>query len=156
MPPLRVILDTNVLVAYALLPVVEPPRLRPSRDCVEAVRAGGVLLASEATLAELRAVLLRACFDAYKPRPEREAFLATVEAEAERVVPAALPRTCKDPEDDMFLAVAVAGAADLLLTEDKALLAVRAIGATRILRPTAFLRDRARGGDAPAMDARHD
>jgi len=147
-PPLRAVLDTNVLVAYALLPATLPPaalpkRLRPSRDCVEAVRARGVLLASDETLAELRTVLLRPDFDAHKPRAEREAFLSAVEAEAERVVPAPLPRTCKDPDDDKFLAVAVAGGADVLLTEDKALLALRTIGPTRILRPIAFLKDMA-------------
>ncbi|HYH23240.1 MAG TPA: putative toxin-antitoxin system toxin component, PIN family [Azospirillum sp.] len=140
-PPLRAVLDTNVLVAYALLPDAVPRRLRPARDCVEAVRARGVMLASEATLTELRTVLLRPDFDTHKPRAEREAFLASIEAGAERVVPAALPRTCKDPDDDKFLAVALAGAAGWLLTEDKALLALRTIGATRILRPIVFLKE---------------
>lgn len=149
-PPFRAVLDTNVLVACALLPdavpaAALPKRLRPARDCVDAVRARGVLLASDETLAELRTVLLRPDFDAHRTRAEREAFLAAVEAEAERVVPAALPRTCKDPDDDKFLAVALAGGAGVLLTEDRALLALRGIGRTRILRPVAFLKETAPG-----------
>lgn len=143
----RFVLDTNVLVSAALLPEDGISRYEPTRLCVEAVRQGGVLLASDATLAELREVLLRPAFDRHKPRGAREAFLTAIMAQVLRVEPAADVRLCSDPDDDMFLAVALAGGADLLLTEDKALLALRTVGRTRILRPIAFARqDR----DAPS------
>ena len=101
-----------------------------------------MILASDATLAELRDVLLRPAFDHLKPRADREAFLSAIEAEAERVEPAEEQRLCSDPDDDKFLAVALAGDADVLLTEDKAVLALRTVGRTRILRPIAFARQR--------------
>lgn len=134
----RFVLDTNVLVSAALLPEGEARRYRPTRLCVEIARRHGVLLVSDATLAELREVLRRPAFDRLKPRAVREAFLAAIEAEAERVTPATDVRLCSDPDDDMFLAVALAGDADVLLTEDKAVLALRTVGRTRILRPIAF------------------
>ncbi|HYG86413.1 MAG TPA: putative toxin-antitoxin system toxin component, PIN family [Azospirillum sp.] len=136
----RFVLDTNVLVGAALLPKGGVRRYEPTRLCVETAMLDGVLLVSEATLAELREVLLRPAFDRHKARTEREAFLSAVEAEAERVEPAEEVRLCSDPDDDKFLAVALAGKADVLLTEDKALLALRTVGGTRILRPIAFAR----------------
>ncbi|WP_431855795.1 putative toxin-antitoxin system toxin component, PIN family [Azospirillum sp.] len=136
----RFVLDTNVLVSAALLPEGGVRRYEPTRLCVEAARGSGVLLVSDSTLAELREVLLRPAFDRFKPRPDREAFLAAIAAEAERVEPAEEQRLCSDPDDDKFLAVALAGDADVLLTEDKAVLALKTVGRTRILRPIAFLK----------------
>lgn len=136
----RFVLDTNVLVSAALLPEGGVRRYEPTRLCVEAARRDGVLLVSDSTLAELREVLLRPAFDRLKPRADREAFLAAVAAQAERVEPAEEQHLCSDPDDDKFLAVALAGDADVLLTEDKAVLALKTVGRTRILRPIAFLK----------------
>ena len=72
----RFVLDTNVLVSAALLPEGGVRRYEPTRLCVEIARRNGVLLVSDATLAELREVLLRPVFDRLKPRAEREAFVA--------------------------------------------------------------------------------
>ncbi len=138
-------LDTNILVAYALLGERVARRNMAVHDCVAAVRARCSMLASAATLAELRAVLMRPDFDRYKPAAEREAFLAAVAAEARLVEPAPIGRLCRDPEDDMFLAVALAADADWLVTVDQQLLAVRSVGRTRILRPERFLEQVAGG-----------
>lgn len=138
-------LDTNILVAYALLGERVARRSMAVHDCVAAVRARGEMLASAATLAELRAVLMRPDFDRHKPAAEREAFLAAVAAEARLVEPAPIGRLCRDPEDDMFLAVALAADADWLVTVDQQLLAVRNVGRTRILRPERFLEQVAGG-----------
>lgn len=132
-------LDTNILVAFALLGERVARRNMAVRDCVEAVRARGEMLASDATLAELRAVLMRPDFDRYKPAAEREAFLDAVAAQVRLVEPAPIGRLCRDPEDDMFLAVALAADADWLVTVDQQLLSVRSVGRTRVLRPELFL-----------------
>lgn len=136
--PQRFVLDTNVLVSAALLSGEAARRYQPTRRCVAIARTHGVMLVSDATLEELREVLRRPAFDRQKPRAEREAFLSAITAEAERVVPAPGVRLCRDPDDDKFLAVALAGDADVLLTEDKAVLALKTIGRTRILRPITF------------------
>lgn len=137
--PLRTVLDTNILVAYALLGREVPRRSLAVRDCVDLARTRGRLFASDATLAELRSVLMRPDFDRYKPAAEREAFLAALDAEVQRVEPAPVGRLCRDPDDDMFLAVALATDADWLVTVDQQLLSVRSVGRTRVLRPERFL-----------------
>ena len=138
-PPLRTVLDTNILVAYALLGREVPRRSLAIRDCVDLARARGRLFASDATLAELRSVLMRPDFDRYKPAAERMAFQATLDAEVQRVDPAPIGRLCRDPDDDMFLAVALAADAGWLVTVDQQLLSVRSVGHTRVLRPERFL-----------------
>lgn len=138
--PQRFVLDTNVLVSAALLPADGALHYQPTRHCVAIARTSGVMLVSDATLEELHEVLRRPAFERQKPRAEREAFLSAITAEALRVVPMQDVHLCRDPDDDKFLAVALAGEADVLLTEDKAVLALRTIGRTRILRPIAFAR----------------
>lgn len=137
--PFRVVLDTNILVAYALMGDAVPRRNAAIRDCVEAARTRGRLFASHATLAELRAVLMRPGFDRYKPAEERAAFLEALTDEVRSIDPVPDVRLCRDPEDDMFLAVALAADADWLVTVDRQLLSVRSVGRTRILRPERFL-----------------
>ncbi|CAO3372562.1 putative toxin-antitoxin system toxin component, PIN family [Azospirillum argentinense] len=137
--PFRVVLDTNILVGYALLGAEVPRRSLAIRDSVAAVRARGVALVSDATLAELREVLMRPDFERYRPAAERAAFLDAFAAEARRVEPAPVERLCRDPDDDMFLAVALAADADWLVTVDRQLLSVRQVGRTCILRPERFL-----------------
>jgi len=138
--PVRAVLDTNILVAFALLNGSPAPRRQDAiRRCVERVRADGGLLGTEATLTELRAVLLRPDFDRYSPAAARERFLDAVAAEMTLVPPVPVGRLCRDPEDDMFLAAALAADADWLVTVDRQLLAVRRIGRTPVLRPERFL-----------------
>lgn len=48
-------------------------------------------------------------------------------------------RLCRDPNDDKFLEVALAGNADYLLTSDLDLLALHHFRKTRILSPTDYL-----------------
>ncbi|AWK87423.1 putative toxin-antitoxin system toxin component, PIN family [Azospirillum thermophilum] len=137
--PLRAVLDTNILVAYALLDGGDLRRHAAIRRTVERVRAAGGLLGSAATMAELHGVLMRPGFDRYRPAAERRRFLAEIAAEVRLVEPASVARLCRDPEDDMFLAVALAAGSPWLVTVDKQLLAVRGVGRTRVLRPERFL-----------------
>lgn len=138
-PPVRAVLDTNILVAYALLGRAAARRHDAIRRCVERVRADRGLVGSSETLAELREVLMRPTFDRYAAATERRAFLEGVGEEMTLVAPAAVGRLCRDPEDDMFLAAAVGGSVPWLVTVDRQLLSVRQAGATRVLRPERFL-----------------
>ncbi len=141
----RAVLDTNILVAFALLNGAPARRHDALRRCVERVRSAGGLLGSAATLAELRTVLLRPAFDRYAPAVQRARFVDAIAEETTLVIPAAIGRLCRDPEDDMFLAAALAGDAGWLVTVDRQLLSVRRIGCTRILRPERFLEALPRG-----------
>ena len=56
------------------------------------------------------------------------------------VKPIALPkRICRDPDNDIVLATAVAGRADLVVTGDNDLLALRAFNGIRIFSPRQVL-----------------
>ncbi|WP_455181838.1 putative toxin-antitoxin system toxin component, PIN family [Azospirillum palustre] len=138
-PPVRAVLDTNILVAYALLGNAAARRHDAIRRCVERVRADRGLVGSSETLAELREVLMRPTFDRYAAAADRHAFLERVGEEMTLVAPAVVGRLCRDPEDDMFLAAAVGGSVPWLVTVDRQLLSVRQAGATRVLRPERFL-----------------
>ncbi len=52
-----------------------------------------------------------------------------------------LPRAvCSDPDDDKFIAAALAGNAQFVISGDRALLRVREHGGVRIMAPGAFVR----------------
>ncbi|CAO3407483.1 putative toxin-antitoxin system toxin component, PIN family [Azospirillum largimobile] len=137
--PVRAVLDTNILVAYALLGDAAIRRQDAIRRCVERVREDGGLTGSSETLAELEEVLMRPTFDRYASAADRRGFLDRIRAETVLVEPAAVGRLCRDPEDDMFLAAAVGGSVPWLVTVDRQLLSVRRAGETRVLRPERFL-----------------
>lgn len=138
-PHWSAVLDTNILVAAALAGHRTPRRYDAIRRCVDVTRAQGGLVASPETLAEFRSVLLRPGFDRYAPREERARFADAIAAESRLVTPSTVERLCRDPDDDMFLAAALAGEVGWLVTVDRQLLSVRSIGATRVLRPERFL-----------------
>lgn len=116
----RIVCDTNVVVSALLFRRGRLSWLR------EAWRAGRVVpLASAATVEELLRVLAYPKF-ALEPW-EREELLAEylpyAEAVEIRQAPEDLP-ACRDPHDRKFLELAAVAKADLLVTGDRALLAV--------------------------------
>ncbi|MBY6260623.1 putative toxin-antitoxin system toxin component, PIN family [Azospirillum sp. 412522] len=138
-PPVRAVLDTNILVAYALLGSSAARRHDAIRRCVELVCGDQGLVGSTETLAELDEVLMRPTFDRYAAAADRRAFLERIRTGTALVVPATVGRLCRDPEDDMFLAAAIGGSVPWLVTVDRQLLSVRRAGGTRVLRPERFL-----------------
>lgn len=59
---------------------------------------------------------------------------------AELVEPEDIPRVCRDPKDDKFLACAKAGQVEYLVTEDKDLLVLGDYEGTRIIQPVEFIK----------------
>lgn len=153
MRPVRAVLDTNILVAAALLPAEVPRHCLAIRRTVDFMLAEGTLLATAATLAELDEVLRRPEFDRYRRLDDRLRALDRVLAAVVRVEPASVGRLCRDPDDDMFLAAALGGDADWLVTADKALLAVRRVGRTPIVRPGRFVREVREGRSEPRRES---
>lgn len=144
LPPPRYILDTNVLLA-AVLPATAGHRHSGYRHhgvlmaaVVAAARAKGVLLLSAETLGELAEVMNRPGFDRYVPAEARRDFLDALRRESRMVMTVPVVRLCRDATDDKFLALALAGDADALVTQDKAVLALGRVGRTPILHPNRF------------------
>ena len=136
MRPLRTVLDANVLVSALLFPEGPASWLR------QMWRSKAIVpLVSRDTASELIRVLGYPKFSL--TRPEREDLLADYLPYCEPVVmeePPALP-DCRDPFDRPFLALAVAGEADALVTGDADLLALAPDFAVPIVTPNA-LRER--------------
>jgi putative PIN family toxin of toxin-antitoxin system len=127
----KVVLDTNVFVSGVFFGGV-PGRI------LEAWRDGALtLLVSVAILDEYRRVgrLLAVQYDGL----ELEPILALVAVNAEVVEAPDLPeRVCDDPDDDKFLACAVAGGAGVVISGDKDLREVSGWSGIEVLSPRAF------------------
>jgi uncharacterized protein len=130
---MTVVIDTNVLVSAALFVNSVPGR------AVSAVRRSGGFLASAATVDELNEVLRRPRFDRIAPLEARLEVLADVILFGREVEIVERVATCRDPEDDKFLEVAVNGNATHLVTGDKDLLALHPFRGIPILTPADFL-----------------
>lgn len=89
--PLRVVLDTNVLISAALLPVSVPARV------LHQVLARSRLVFSDATFAELETRLWKPKFDRYITLETRRALLHDLAAVAEWVNPRPAERHSRDP-----------------------------------------------------------
>jgi len=99
----------------------------------------GVILISQDVLDELSDVLGRPKFDKYLTRDEREQFLRHLIRESIPVEVSADVRACRDPKDDKYLALAVAGRAACLVSGDRDLLVLPPFRGIPILSPADFL-----------------
>jgi putative PIN family toxin of toxin-antitoxin system len=137
----RIVLDTNVLVSSLITKGTPPDRLYQAWD------AGSFdLVTSSAQLAELERVLAYGKLRPYITVDEAEALLETIGAAA--LVVAELPDVdlSSDPDDNVILATAIAGEADLLVTGDKSgLLELKSVRGVSIVTPREAL-ERLRSG----------
>ena len=110
---MRIVLDTNILVSALLAPNGPPGRL------LAAVKRGDVtLVTSDAQLRELRDVLGRGRLSAIHPR-EAAVLLGNLATVGAVVTDLPVVDASPDPDDDLILAAAIAGRADLIVSGDK-------------------------------------
>lgn len=135
---MRVVIDTSTLVSAVIQPRSIPHRvwLRAQGACE--------ILASRETFSEIETVLCRAKLSRYIDSLARDQFLAKYRVSVEWVVPteehlAAAHLACRDPKDSIFLALAHAGTADLLISSDNDLLTLHPWRGIPILTPAQFL-----------------
>lgn len=111
----RLVLDTNIIVSGFISP------LRPPAQLLAAVRREqAVLLTSQAQIRELADVISRPHVRKYLVAGAAERFQETVNSLAV-IVPDPLPdvTASSDPDDNLILATALAGRAELIVTGDK-------------------------------------
>ena len=129
---MRVILDTNVLLAAALW-------RGPPHVLLELVRSTNLaLVSSPAMLTELAGVLARAKFEAMFVRLQTTPAqsLAELRQLCEVLDPPPLPQpVCRDPKDDMVLALALAAQVDLIVSGDNDLLVLHPFEGIPVLSP---------------------
>jgi putative PIN family toxin of toxin-antitoxin system len=125
----RLVLDTNVFIAGVVADGL-------CRDLVRYRVLPHILITSEPLLRELRTTLAKK----FGLDPDELPLLAQLNEEADVVTPARLARkVCRDKNDDVVLATAVAGKAHLIVTGDDDLLDLESYEGIRIVSPRKFL-----------------
>lgn len=134
---IRAVIDTNVLIRYLL---------RPSaaiKDLIETWWLGDrvQMVTAPELVDELEGVLNRESMRALIRPEEGRILLDAIHQKAELLRPlGSVPVFTRDPKDDKFVACALAGSADYLVTEDKDILVLAVVGDVRILTPYDLVR----------------
>lgn len=123
---MHLILDTNLWISFLISSKYEKiDELLFNQDCK--------LLFSQELLEEFLAVAERPKLKKYISGEDLAYLLETINEVAEFVQVTSEITECRDPKDNFLLSLAVDGKADYLLTGDKDLLILEAIGNTRII-----------------------
>jgi putative PIN family toxin of toxin-antitoxin system len=134
---MRAVVDTNILVRALIMPhgSVGPVLLRLRRGDYS-------LLYAQSLLEELVDVLNRPRIrEKYGLTDEDlETVVNLILVQGEAVTPVERITACRDPKDDKFLEVAVAGKANVIVSGDQDLLVLHPFSGIPILTPAAFLR----------------
>ena len=134
----RIVIDTSTLVGAALR-----SDSTPRKALLEAL-ATSDLCASTETLAELERVLDNKKFDRYLDQTLRREFVALIRRQShifavETTDLEAVEPPCRDPEDNKFLALALAAEANVLISSDDDLLVLQPWRGIPIVTPADFL-----------------
>jgi putative PIN family toxin of toxin-antitoxin system len=130
----RVVVDTNILVSFAIRPSLDFERL------FDYLLSHGIILISEETIAELSIVLGRDKFRKYISQNSATKYIKWYRGISEIVTVTQQVIACRDPKDDKFLSLAVTGKADYLIAGDKDLLDMINYGGIPIYRAADFLK----------------
>jgi len=129
---LNIVLDTNVLVAGLLSP------FGPCGEIVRMVSSGEPMLCFDARiLSEYHEVLKRQKF---RFEPDKiDALLDFIAIRGQAVATSPLPEPLPDPDDEPFLAVAIAGRVACLVTGNRAHFPARLRQGITLFSPREFL-----------------
>lgn len=129
---MKIVLDTNVLVSALLT------RDGPAARILDAVLAGRLFLVfDDRILQEYEEVLHRKRFG-FEPE-DIKTLLDFIRFEGEEVVAPPLKITLPDPDDLIFVEVAIAGRADALVTGNKKHYPEGCCGVIPVISPSEFL-----------------
>lgn len=129
---MRIVLDTNVLISGIFFS-------GPPYRILDAWRGSQfTLVISETIFAEYQRVASE--LSRQFPDAELNSFLVLLLAESLMVQEVELKeQICTDPDDDKFLACALAGRSKVIVSGDKELLKVSGFRGIRVLRPREFV-----------------
>jgi putative PIN family toxin of toxin-antitoxin system len=133
---LRVVLDANVFVSACINPAGTPGQIIESF-----LREGSFLVLSEPIIAEvLKALAYPKVLKAARSKIEPALWFEDLVVLSQLVADdTEVPRLSADPDDDQYIACAIAGRATFLVTGDPDLLTVRQYEGVRIVTPRSFL-----------------
>jgi len=129
---MKIVLDTNVLVAGLLSP------FGPCGEIIRMVSSGEVTLCFDALiLTEYSEVLYRSKFEFDKDRVA--ALLDHIEHHGHTVPSSPLRHSLPDPDDEPFLKAAIAGKAECLVTGNASHFPAKLRQGRKVLSPSQFL-----------------
>jgi putative PIN family toxin of toxin-antitoxin system len=131
---IRVVIDTNVLASGTFW------NGTPARVLSSWRKKDFQLLVSPEIIEEYQRTLGKLAADF--PTVFIGQVLETIELHSKWVNPKPIRGVCRDPDDDKFIAAAVAGRADFIISGDQALLDVGNYQGIQILNPARFLNNR--------------
>ena len=130
-----VVVDASTLVSAAL-----KADSLPEQALLRAVNEPNRLLLSQEVEDEYREVLFRKKFDRYVSIEHRQRILDLIVVAADRIEHPAPVRECRDPKDDKYLALALAGKAAVIVSSDvHHLLSMHPWRGIQILSPADYL-----------------
>jgi putative PIN family toxin of toxin-antitoxin system len=134
---IRAVIDTSVLMRYLIRPSSTIKGLIEVRWLAYEVQ----MVTSPELVEELEGVLRRDYIQALIRPEEGQALLDAIYQKAE-MLPSfgEVPSFTRDPKDDKFVACALAGRADYLVTVDQDILVLEAVGDVRLVTPSDFVR----------------
>jgi putative PIN family toxin of toxin-antitoxin system len=130
--PLRIVVDSNVLLRYLIRPSAAIKTL------IEVWWLGGhvQMVTGPALRAELAEVLARSKIGRFVQPHDGQALLDAIDLLAEVIaLPEPIPAFSRDSKDDKFIACALAGAASFLVTTDEDLLVLHTVDTVQIITP---------------------
>ncbi|HEA47022.1 MAG TPA: putative toxin-antitoxin system toxin component, PIN family [bacterium] len=128
---IRVVLDTNVLVAAHFNPG------SASNTILELCQRKKLVLVLTSHILKEFSLILRniSARKSFRKKMDKIIFQAILAKKAPRV-----NMVCEDPEDNKFLSCALAGKADYIITSDRHLLVLRKFRGIKIVKPVQFLK----------------
>ena len=133
---MRVVIDTNLLITYLI------SHRDPMATIVDHHLAQGdfMMLSSPELLAELDRALSYPRLQQFYDQETRRRFVALIAQLSEiQDLPDEIPAISRDPDDDKFIACAIAGRADFLVSGDQDLLTLKQVGDVQIIRARELL-----------------
>lgn len=135
---IRAVIDTGVLLRYLIKPGAAIKELIEERWLNDEVQ----MVTAPELVQELESVLERDRIRTFIQPEEGLALLDAVRLKAD-LLPAlgSVPEFTRDPKDDKFVACALAGNADVIVSEDRDILALGTIENVRTMTPYQFIKD---------------
>ncbi|MGA9349485.1 MAG: putative toxin-antitoxin system toxin component, PIN family [Anaerolineae bacterium] len=133
---IRAVFDTSVLIRYLIKPGIA------IKELIEHLWLGGEvqMVTAPELIEELEGVLARDYVQALIRPEEGQVLLEAIEAKAEMISPLGpLPSYTRDPKDDKFIACALAGGAEVVITVDKDILDVGSLTTVQMMTPHEFV-----------------
>jgi hypothetical protein len=130
---MRLILDTNILISAFVF------KSETANIVVRHAAKKHTLLFSESTFKELKSTLLKPKFAEIAELSTIRNFIINLIKIGEFIDPKIKIAECRDPRDNKFLELAVAGNASCIVTGDKDLLVLNPFRGIKIISPGEFL-----------------